>query len=299
MDKGLSKEDAEKFANDRIKKEKIIGIAAGITLAAAATYIANKKIREQCDSVIRKGSKLQRIELKDPEGKVYDQFYGAKNKADKFKYAGMLGMQRKMQGYTPYKMKIGVNSNIKVAGRRNALKTFEKLYNNDSEFKEAVTPKYGSKLNIKELYDKFNAQMYDYHTDTDLGKSIRKFTDSLKSKGYGAVQDVNDVKFSGYKAKNPLIIFGHQGKVAIESVKKMTDEEINKKFNVIKAVEKGEEISKRYGSAIPLAAAPIVPLVVAKTKIKEDQKIKSKIESYKNDTNNKSKTVKKNKKGGF
>ena len=91
---GLSKKDAEIAAAKRIKKEKILAAAAGLTIAAATAYVVNKKLKEKCDSIIKSGKTLQRIEMQNTGGKLYDQFYAAKNHADKIKYAGLLGKTR-------------------------------------------------------------------------------------------------------------------------------------------------------------------------------------------------------------
>ena len=146
---GLSKEDAEIAAAKRIKKEKILAAAAGLTIAAATTYVINKKLKEKCDSIIKSGKTLQRIEMQDTGGKLYDQLYAAKNHADKIKYAGLLGKTRLQQTGHAYMMNIGVDKDIKVAGRDKAVKTFEKLYKSDSGFRNAV--KNISETNVKGL----------------------------------------------------------------------------------------------------------------------------------------------------
>ena len=60
------------------------------------------------------------------------------------------------------------------------------------------------------------------------------FFEELKKRGYGAVADVNDRKFSGYNT-HASIVFDNSGfkqdrsgKIAYKLVEKLTDEEINK-----------------------------------------------------------------------
>ena len=47
--------------------------------------------------------------------------------------------------------------------------------------------------------------------------------------GYDAITDINDQKYSGYKSKNPTIVF-NTGKLAIDKVKDLTLTEISKDF---------------------------------------------------------------------
>lgn len=59
--------------------------------------------------------------------------------------------------------------------------------------------------------------------------AAKQFYDKLKASGYGAIQDINDKKYSGYAARKPLIIFDNsEGNIAVQSVKKIT-ENLNKK----------------------------------------------------------------------
>lgn len=270
---GLSKEDAEIAAAKRIKKEKILAAAAGLTIAAATAYVVNKKLKEKCDSIIKSGKTLQRIEMQNTGGKLYDQFYAAKDRADKSKYAGLLGKTRLQQTGHAYMMNIGVNKDIKVAGRDKAVKTFEKLYKSDSGFRNAVknmseTNVHGRNAangNIKKMYDNFNSNLV---ADRD-SDAVKKFYKTLKSEGYGAIKDMNDSKFSGYKAKNPLIIFDHAGKVSVNSFREMSVEEVNKKFG--KYVT--GELAKKVGI---LAAVPVSATVIQDNTI-ENYKNKKKV----------------------
>lgn len=256
---GLSKEDAEIAADKRIKKERIIAAAAGLTIAAATAYVVNKNLKEKCDGIIKSGKTLQRIEMQDTGGKLYDQFYAAKDRADKSKYAGLLGKTRLQQTGHAYMMNIGVDKDIKVAGRDKAVKTFEKLYKSDSGFKNAVESMSKKNIqggnsangNIKKMYDNFNSRLVN-NRDSD---AVKKFYGALKSEGYGAIKDMNDSKFSGYKAKNPLIIFDHAGKVSVNSFREMDVKEVNKKYGKYRRGEIAKEIGK-------LAALPVSAIII-------------------------------------
>lgn len=280
---GMSKEEAETAAAKRIKKEKIIAGAAALTVAAATAYVINKNLKEKCDSIIKSGKTLQRIEMEDTGGKLFDQFYAAENRADKRKYAGLLGLNRRMQTGHAYLMKIGVDKDIKVAGRDKAISTFKKLYDSDVSFKKEVDSfanrnmggKNVANGNVKKMYDNFNTWFVDKR-DTD---SVKKFLDALKSEGYSAIRDINDSKFSGYKAKNPLIVFDHKDKVSVKSVKEMTGNKVWLHFGETQV----EELLKR-NSWKAAGVAGLIALqddTVDKYKANKSAKQRSFISEYK------------------
>ena len=45
-----------------------------------------------------------------------------------------------------------------------------------------------------------------------------KYFSELTKRGYNAIKDVNDNKFSGYKALNPIIAFNAKGKIDVVDV---------------------------------------------------------------------------------
>lgn len=225
--KRIPKAEAEKMAAKRVRAEKIVLAAAGLTVAACAAYYGNKAIKRRVDSVVKAGESLQRIEMQNTGGKLHDVFYAAGGKHDKQRYFNLLGSTRQKQTGEAFVMKLSVNKDIKVASQKRAQDTFKKLYESDSDFRSAVK-KYafpagentlrGSKA--KNAYERFNqALVRPQFKQTGADK---KFYDQLKKAGYGAIQDINDMKYSGYHAKNPLIFFDNaSGNITTESFKKI------------------------------------------------------------------------------
>ena len=77
---GLSKEDAEKAAEKRIKIEKVIAIAGAVAVTAAVVYVAkNKYCQEYTDNILKAGTKFQTI-TNNPLQNVDDRFYAAYKK---------------------------------------------------------------------------------------------------------------------------------------------------------------------------------------------------------------------------
>lgn len=220
---GLSDEDAQAATNRKIRAEKILAASAALTVAACAAYAYNKHRKNKIDGIIKAGEALQRIEMQDTGGKLHEVFYVAKGKHDMNRYKGLLGFTRAQQTGHAYMMKLEAASDIKVASREKARKAFGDLMNNDKDFRSSLGFGDGSftTREINRMYEEFNRQLVDRSMPQD---SVHKFYDKLKSAGYGAIQDVNDMDYSGYKAKNPLIVFDNAGgNISVKSVEEMTD----------------------------------------------------------------------------
>lgn len=220
---GLSDEDAQAAANRKIRAEKILAASAALTVAACAAYAYNKHRKNKIDGIIKAGEALQRIEMQDTGGKLHEVFYVAKGKHDMNRYKGLLGFTRAKQTGHAYMMKLEAASDIKVASREKARKAFGDLMNNDKAFRSSFG--FGDRSfttkEINKMYDTFNRAIVNRSMPQD---SVNKFYDKLKSAGYGAIQDVNDMDYSGYKAKNPLIVFDNaSGNISVKFVEEMKD----------------------------------------------------------------------------
>ena len=220
---GLSNEDAQAAANRKIRAEKILAASAALTVAACAAYAYNKHRKNKIDGIIKAGEALQRIEMQDTGGKLHEVFYVAKGKHDMNRYKGLLGYTRAQQTGHAYLMKLEAASDIKVASKDKARKAFGDLLNNDKDFRSTFG--FGDRSfttkEINKYYDIFNRNIVARSMPQD---TVNKFYDKLKSAGYGAIQDVNDMDYSGYKAKNPLIVFDNAGgNISVKSVEEMTD----------------------------------------------------------------------------
>lgn len=238
---GLSDEDAQAAANRKIRAEKILAASAALTVAACAAYAYSKHRKNKIDGVIKAGEALQRIEMQDTGGKLHEVFYVAKGKHDMNRYKGLLGFTRAKQTGHAYMMKLEAASDIKVASKDKARKAFGDLLNNDKDFRSSFG--FGDRSfttrEINNMYEKFNRLIVSRSMPQD---SVNKFYDKLKSAGYGAIQDVNDMDYSGYKAKNPLIVFDNSG--GNISVKSMTEMDKNGM-----GLAYAKELMKAYGEA--------------------------------------------------
>lgn len=244
---GMSPQQAKFAADRRIRTEKVVAVAAGMTMTAAAAYVVNKKIKERSDHIIKAGSTMQRI-TGSPEESLDRAFYASFEKGDKIRYKGLYGRQIESAGRQAHKVTLSANKDVKVVSRKKAAEVFADLYKNDPEFKEAFTNSAGSMANrmgifddrakllneaskpmtdkqlMKRGYDAFNTSLVNHTKDGTIASG--KFYDRLKKMGYDAVTDVHDQKYSGYKAKNPVIVFNKSDKISVSDVSKMNEAQI-------------------------------------------------------------------------
>lgn len=262
-DLGMNDEQAQAAANNRIRTEKILATTAALTVAAVGGYMLNKKMKERIDGVIKAGESLQRIEMRDTQGKLNDVFYTSKGSHDNKRYEGLLGQIRKGQTGEAYMMKLKANKDIRVASQEKAANVFKDLYLNDKEFAKDVEsyvlgiPKNMNKKNSKIMYEQFNRYLVDLNQNGSTAGT--KFYDKLKKAGYGAIQDVNDMKYSGYNARNPLIVFDNAAKnITVESFRKI-EEDLTRKKSIELAKATVEQTLKEM--ALPAAALTTVAAV--------------------------------------
>lgn len=132
----------------------------------------------------------------------------------------------------------------------------------DSEFKKEVlntikSTAYGNdaerlfKSNPAKFYDRFNQALA---TPQFQSKGIhKKFYSELEKRGYNAILDINDTRYSGYKgiSKSPTIFFG-DGKWKKIGSRQLSDTEIDN--NVVKYTS--NLLAKQFGKeAVGIAAA--------------------------------------------
>lgn len=265
---GMSAEEAQAAANNRIRTEKVLAASAAVTVAACATYVAHRKLKDRTDGLIKAGDTLKRVEMQDTGGKLHDVFYVAKDKKDQRRYENLLGMARKNSTGHAYLMKLQAEGDIRVASKDKASKIFGDLYKNDPEFRDSVKSSVSqhfagrnkianindlSDKNIKKMYENFNANLVTMRGE---GASA-KFYGKLRSAGYGAIQDINDMKYSGYHAKNPLIVFDNSNKsIMVKSVKELTSPDMNKRGTKELLKATGETMAEDFlKKAGPITAA--------------------------------------------
>ena len=238
---GMTKKAAEQKAAKRIKAEGYVAAAAALTVASCVAYTKYKGYTS--DKVFKEGSEFQRIMKLAENAEIKDgRQYLAFDKNDKIKYKGLLadnfnkaankenknGVEGALQKV--YDVTVRNKNEIRVASEKRARGTFEKLYRDDSNFREGINKalkekgmsyaningtlqkvatkaENGGKFTNRELkkgvYDLFNVMLVDKGEDSV--KNSNKFYDALRKQGMNALIDVNDKKYSGYRSKMPII----------------------------------------------------------------------------------------------
>lgn len=268
---GMSNDEAAVAAYKNIRFKKIAAIAA-VTAVTAGGIAAGMHYRNEfVDKIIKSGTSLQNISTDSDKG-IRDAFYSAKSGLDKAKYKGIYGSTLSSSGKSVFNKNIKVLKDIKQASPRNAQKVLSDLVKNDKDFAKAIkdytsTNKLGSKYmkkNLKareslitgkvdkNLYEVLNASLADH--SPEMQKISDKYFKALSEKGYNAIKDVNDAKYSGYNTSNPIISFGTKGKVVVDSVKQLSKDEIAKNAIVGYAHALGIPLIKT-GAKVGLAAA--------------------------------------------
>lgn len=220
---------------------KTLAVVGGVTAVTAGVIVARKAYKYRVDNVIKAGTTFQRVTTSEVPN-IDRPFYTTNKKGDMKKYEGLYSKQlrfpnlaQQLQGTVPHDnvnvVGIKNNKDLKVISQKKALQNFEHLYNTDPEFKEFARDN-AQRLRMsgstKKMYEAFNRRLVD-HTP-EATKQANKFYDVMKKQGYSAIQDINDMKYSGYRAKNPIIVFDNSDKkMVVDSVRKMSDDEIKKK----------------------------------------------------------------------
>lgn len=239
--RSLKNNNNSSTTTNRIRNiSKVLLVAGGVTAAGVIGYNVYKHGMQSADSILRAGSVIQRVEGGKGNFVVPSRFYGATNKMDKTIYRGQFGgIQVKNKGKA-YIKDIKTNYDLKIAGSNTGRSIFTNLYKTDNDFKQYVDSmantnklwKKGRKHNtvryegdLKRLYENFNINsVMDEHRNNE---QVNKFFNALKSKNYNGLQDINDQKFSSFKANKPVIYFDMDGKAAVDKIKDLPYSQIS------------------------------------------------------------------------
>lgn len=251
---GMNAREAKLEAYKRERTMKALAVVGGLTVAGAGIYAAKKLRVRNLDKILKPGTKLQNINTHNPQG-IKDAFYATFEKSDKALYRGMYGGKLAKTGNTVYNTTIKTTDTIKIASPKSAQKTLADLVKKDPKYAaelreymqsaKALNPMNPKQQHVmkaaardlkngkvtKNVHDAVNIQIVNARTDPRMAKITKGYYDALKQKGYSAVKDVNDMSFSGYRAKSPTIFFD-TAKTRVASSSTMSTKELVTKRNV-------------------------------------------------------------------
>ena len=288
MKNGMSREEAEQAASKRIRTEKFVAAAAAVTVASAVAYAKYKGYTS--DKIIKENSDFQRImRLSENQNiRKSGRQYLALDSGDKIKYKGLLARQLQSEDGRQiiYDVTVKNKNKLTVASRKKVEDTFLDLYKNDMDFKnllrgEAITGGDDGKLGKiakkiakdekmsdhelrKKAYDYFNVILAEQNPR--MKAASEKFYDKLSEKGINAIIDENDRKYSGYKAKMPIITFDG---IDYEYVKRaMNSDEMNENYKKAEKMLTQPKIIKRGALLVTsVASVPVMNKSISDKKI--------------------------------
>lgn len=244
-------------SSEAIKHHGILGMKWGqrryqyedgsLTPEGRQRYLKNSSYSKKHDIVLAPGSTAWRIAT-DVSGKnESDRMYISINETDANKYAGLYARSLSEKfGQPVYQKTYSVSETTKIASEQRAKDILKEELLNDPEMRSAALKTINeardkgqlpySKAELKKIlmdvsHGKITPKTYDalnigmVYADTK-GFQKKYFT-ALANKGYDGLIDINDKYKSGYKSKNPTILF-NVGKIKLESIKELDPKDIDK-----------------------------------------------------------------------
>lgn len=285
IEKGIDPSEARKMAKDRVGSEMILAAAA----AGVTVYSANKGIKAIGRNFVDKNvnAPLQTLNSQGDRD-LSKPFYASFEKRDNKKYEGLFGgvhLDGSSYGSSKnpkdvFKQVIENDKPIKIASHNNGRKALERAMKNSNsdDFKTALSrvgiDPDATKVTRKQ-YEAFNRELPDFHYVDFRGGSNRvgPFYDELKKQGYSGLLDINDQKYSGFKAKNPAIIF-EKGMGSVEKSSKIPTDQIQKSANREVAVKTIRKVSKMTTGALVALSANSILSIEGKASIKDKKQKK-------------------------
>lgn len=221
--KGYSEDQVEKHLNRRLKMEKAALIAGGTALATVAAYKGGKAFRDEFLGHKIGSTKTMTLADKINEN---ERFYAAHNKGDIDRYKNIYGLNLAVKTAGNHnenvkRLTTEYARKLKVAPNRAAKKAFEELRKEDPSSVDALVKYHKTLVPNHKLkdYESFNIGMVQ--REGKAGAVYNKFYDKLKAKGFDAVADINDKKYSGYLAKDPVVVFNAKAAGAKHKLEKI------------------------------------------------------------------------------
>lgn len=292
ISKGYKPNAAKAMAEQRMKTEAVLAVVGTIAVTAVAVKVARRIGQDYVDQTFKSGKVIQNIGA-NPNANFKDTpFFAAVNRADKKAYGMNYANEKRAmvkrrvdQGGREYQgifnNQIKLTGDVRRASVANAQKIFYEKMDSDPQFRKEVIDtlkktSYSDNKAVGEylqngkrarkLYDRFNQALA---TPQFQAAGIhKKYYDEMKKRGYNAILDINDTRYSGYKkvSKNPTIFFGDDKWEKISS-RKLSDTEIDE--NVQKFAI--GYLAKNQGKSIAKAASAVagIKAIIDQSSVKQ------------------------------
>lgn len=274
QDQGFAKDESEIMAANRRRGVRIAATVGTIAVASLIAYGAYKHHNRVADRIFSKGSELSRVAVNDDKA-LHEGFYAFRkgSRRDQSNYEGMYAKAIGRDGSKVFRKTVKATEDIKIASERNAQRVLADMIKGDAGMRQAIlktakpaTPKQkkllqratrdinNGRYDSKNVYDLFNIGLDTRWSSPEMAETNKRFYNALKSKGYSAVRDVNDNRYSGYGSKDPLIFFD-TSKVATTKVSELSSSHISKQNNTAMTRILTAELVKKVGPYAGLIAA--------------------------------------------
>lgn len=242
---GMSQEEAELAAYKRARAQKI-GLAVGaVAITAAAAWVAKNHYDRVTDGFVKDGTVLKRVQIGE-DIPVRDGLFFSYTPKDTERYAGMYGpmmLGKKDRDAPVFQVGMKVSGGgFKVASVETHRKAIADLCRTDPSFRGELLDAMESRPHwhiseegtfrraIRDLRagkittDVANAQNFYYNFHEPVHQKVHdKVFSSLREKGFAALYDVHDQKFSGFHTEAPIIFFGRGGRLEAIKAKKLNE----------------------------------------------------------------------------
>lgn len=216
--------------------------------------------KESVDTILKRGTEFSRIQV-EPSFIAGRAFYATHLQSDANMYAALYGRSLIRRSAdeanrpTIHQVKLETTKDLRMPSEEKAANTVASLarnrqFRNDLAYSisdaRRKMPRPGQKELLrdaqkivqnkpktwdygdrKKVYEAFNLSLV-YHEPGEV-RAQNKFYDALKKKGYDAILDVNDKKYSSYHAKDPVIVFNTDS-IRMKSATQLPEKTINQMY---------------------------------------------------------------------
>lgn len=233
------------IANTRQEVYEQLGGKKKLDRSKMLTY--QQKHYSDDDYVVKKGQEVQHITL-DPNMKLGPHprgghLYVSTNEADNKNYAGLYGGLRMMSDPRikhVYAMKFKAAEDLVTPSKKKRVESFLQMYyDNPASFANDManwqrtygmsydSPKKIAKRYMKMSLDELSTEGYEQFASSWAmrTKSRDAYWERLKTQGYNAVMDDNDIKSGYFQSNTPMIVFNAVDRLAQVSIKEITKAE--------------------------------------------------------------------------
>ena len=228
-DQGLSEEEAKAAADKRIKVEKVVAVAAGVTVAACtAYYLKNKISSDWCDQTLKAGTTFHNLDS-TANPRPGEHLYVNYRQNDVNYFRGHFAINKMRQTGHVFNHTLTATEDIKIPSLNTRKSVFKELYNKDEDFRR-IFNMYGGEGSTAKNPAKVYKNMWANFGDKDnaaFNTAKRKYFEALRQKGYEAIVDEWDTSKRVFRSDAPLILLNTSSKSFGEmSINELTKRDI-------------------------------------------------------------------------